>query len=69
MSLADYILCTIFVYLYILDNMLILLILHIVCVGQHLLVVSVNLAVEGGEGGGDELSSEIISEDDEQLRI
>lgn len=28
-----------------------------------------DLAVEGGEGAGDELSSEIISDEDDQLRI
>ncbi|XP_020901964.1 uncharacterized protein LOC110240488 isoform X2 [Exaiptasia diaphana] len=38
-------------------------------VSQHLLVATVDLSVEGGEGSGDELSIEIISDEDDQLRI
>ncbi|XP_031557826.1 uncharacterized protein LOC116294371 isoform X2 [Actinia tenebrosa] len=38
-------------------------------INQLMLVVAVDLNGQGGEGAGDELSVEICSDDDEQLRI
>ncbi|XP_032228492.2 uncharacterized protein LOC116611993 isoform X2 [Nematostella vectensis] len=38
-------------------------------VNQLMLVTSVDMSIDGGEGTGDELSTEAIAEDDEKLRI